>query len=95
MIFFITSAAAIACIVVTIMSAKRIGGIAPWLIAAMCAIDMFLGAVYRIYRLLSETPRFEDSTYTLLMLFEALSTYVMGLLVLVACFLLMPRLRRA
>ena len=98
MIAFIDILAAIACIVTAIVFAKRIGGAAPWLIAAVAAADVAIIVMFRVYFFVMESSRGYgsgiDSTYTLLGMLDALGTYAMGIVMVIACGLLMPRLPR-
>ena len=98
MIAFIDILAAVGCIVTAIVFAKRIGGAGPWLIAAAAALDVAIIVMFRLYFFVMESSRGSgsgiDSTYTLLGIVDAVGTCTMGILVVVACGLLMPRVPR-
>ena len=79
-----------------VLWAKRIGGAAPWLLAAVGVID---GAMICLFRLVftihpgSTFAEFER-TLSLLSLLDAFSMYACGGLALVAFFLMMPKTPR-
>jgi len=96
---FIDILAAVACLVCAIVLAKRIGGAAPWLIAAVAALDALIVALFRGYVFVRDMNRpslgysyfDDDPTLRVLQMLDVLATYTMGIVMLVAFWLLMPK----
>jgi len=86
--FLVNMAVAIGFAVIAAISAKRIGGVGPWILTAVGAIDAFLILAYRITFTISVGP------HDLVLVVEgldALLTMLSVVLVLVAFGLMMPK----
>ena len=87
LVFFVNLAACSGFVAITVLRAKRIGGVAPWLLALVGVVDAGLFILFRLYALLSDPYDYGRS--------NGLTMYVLGVVVLVAFHSLMPKTRRA
>jgi hypothetical protein len=90
--FFANMAACGGFVAVAALRAKRIGGVAPWLLALVGAVDAGLFLLFRLFDVLSDPYNgFETSrSLVTLELLDGLTMYGLGVLVLVAFYMLMP-----
>jgi hypothetical protein len=97
LIFFVNLIACAGFIAIAVIRAKRIGGVAPWLLAAVGAVDAGLFVLFRLFEVVSDPSNMYESSRSLatLELLDGLAMYGLGVLVLVAFYMLMPPTRRA
>jgi len=96
LIFFANLIACAGFIAIAVMRAKRIGGVAPWLLAVVGAVDAGLFVLFRLFALVSDPSNMYARSRNLAMLelLDGLAMYGLGLLVLIAFYTLMPPARR-
>jgi len=86
-------------VLVCALRAKRIGGVGPWLVASIGAIDALLILMFRIHSLMGRDPTasFMDFERNMLLLesFDMLFTMLSAILALVGFALMMPKTQRA
>jgi hypothetical protein len=95
--FLANLAACAGFVMIAVLRAKRIGGVAPWLLALVGAVDAGLFVLFRLFALLSDPYNAYEHFRTLatLELLDGLTMYGLGVLVLAAFYTLMPPTRRA
>jgi hypothetical protein len=99
LVLLIDVAAALAFVVAAVVWAKRIGGAAPWMLAAIAGLD---GLLILLSRVLATTTRsaayghYDDVTrmWNVFGLLDATTSFASGALALVAFALLMPKTPR-
>ncbi len=95
--FFASVSAAALLTVSALAYAKRIGGPGPWMLAAVGAIDASFLCVFRMLRFAAHTMSALawSSTFSVLLLADAVMMVVAGGLALLGLALMMPKTRSA
>lgn len=96
--FFVNMGAAGGFVLACALYAKRIGGVGPWLVASVGAIDALLILMFRVIRMMGRpSDPFVNFELRMLMLdsVDAFFTMLSAILVLVGFALMMPKTRRA
>lgn len=96
--FFVNIALCGGFVLVCALQAKRIGGVGPWLVAGIGAIDALMILIYRVHHLMGigTGSIFEyERTLTFIELGDAFFTVLSGIVALVGFALMMPKTRRA
>lgn len=89
--------AALGLVVAAVLWAKRVGGAAPWLLAAIGVIDAFMIVLFRLFAGgPGPSSSFEayERMLNALQLLDAATMFLCGALALVAFFLMMPKTAR-
>ena len=84
-------------VVAALLWGKRVGGAAPWLLAAVAVIDVGMFGLFSLFDAMHDaSASFEsyERSLSLLQLLDAASMFFCGALALVAFFLMMPKTAR-
>ena len=96
--FLANMAAAGGFTVVCALYAKRIGGVGPWLVASVGAVDVLLILMFRAHAMMGRDPEssFADYERDMLLLesIDAMMTFTSAILALIGFALMMPKTRR-